>query len=520
MQRRGFIKSAALASTAMATGFGGLSYLSRPATAAGSNRLGVWTSGLGQPMLRWPLIPIHAVLLGDGRLLTYGTNVPNQPPGQQTGKFYYDIWDPSRGVGPESHFTMDNTTGTDIFCSAQLVLPQNGSVFLAGGDNWDTARLNTTNTGNNNTNIFNPGNNGLARSNPMNAARWYASTTTLPDGRIYIQGGTSGGEAHPEMRQTNGAFTLLNSINTSSLNALYPRNRVTPTGRIFGYSDLDMYYVDLDGTPRITMAGRMPADGPSGWTSTDVLYAPGKIMRTGGGSNALPEQGGSTVAAKNAAAVIDINGPTPVYKKMPSMPLSLHWANGTVMADGNVVVTGGSQVENSMTGLNTTALLWKADTGSWTQGARSTPNIPRLYHSVALLLPDGTIFSGGGGAPGPYLGLDAEIFYPPYLFTNSGAPAPRPTITSAPATVRYGDNFFVGVDPASGIQRVTFIKTASVTHSVNFEQCFMQLSFSASSGGIRVQAPSSANLATPGNYLLFVFNSQGVPSIAKIIGIG
>src|SRR4051812_45333383 len=117
MQRRGFIKTAALASTAMATSFGGLSYLSRPAAAAGSNRLGVWMSGLGQGMLRWPLIPLHAVMLGDGRLLTYGTNSPTMV-GQQTGYFYYDVWDYSwdasnyQGLRAESHQLLPNTTGT------------------------------------------------------------------------------------------------------------------------------------------------------------------------------------------------------------------------------------------------------------------------------------------------------------------------------------------------------------------------------------------------------------------------
>ena len=91
----------------------------------------------------------------------------------------------------------------------------------------------------------------------------------------------------------------------------------------------------------------MPSDGPSGWTSTHVMYAPGKILRTGGGSNALPEQGGPSTSAKNAAAVIDINGATPTYKRQPNMPVSLHWANATVLADGDVVVTGGSQQTTS-----------------------------------------------------------------------------------------------------------------------------------------------------------------------------
>jgi hypothetical protein len=530
MRRRDLIKSAALVSAGAVAGLGGLLQFSRWATAAGSNRHGAWSSGLGQPLAQWPLIPIHAVLLGNGQLLTYGTGNPDRvppDPTQQTGYFIYDIWDPDAGLGPNSHFTLRNTTGTDLFCSAQIVLPQSGNVLITGGDNFIDGR--TTNTGNNNSNIFDPSNNTLTPSNPdptisnMKRPRWYGSTTTLPDGRIYIQGGT-GGNDYPEIRELDGTFRLLSGVNTSSLFPLYPRNRVAPDGRVFGYSDRSMYYVDPKangGNGSITFAGVMPSDGPSGWTSTDVMYAPGKILRCGGGSNALPEEGGSVIQARNAAAVIDINGATPIYKKMASMPVSLHWANATVLADGNVVVTGGSLLDNVKNGVNTTALLWKADTGSWTKGARSTPNKSRLYHSVALLLPDGSVLSGGGGAPGPEANTDAEIYYPPYLFTNSGAFAPRPTITSSPGRISYGQNFEVRVSSAARIQRVTFIKTSSVTHSYNFEQQFMELSFTTGAAGVlAVRAPSSPFLATPGNYLLFVISSSGVPSVAKIVQIG
>ena len=266
----------------------------------------------------------------------------------------------------------------------------------------------------------------------------------------------------------------------------------------------------------------MPPDGPSGWNSTDVMYAPGKILRCGGGSTALPEQHGPQSQGKNAAAVIDISVATPSYKKMASMPKYLIWANATVLADGDVVVTGGSAADNALTGMNTDALLWKPGTGGWTQGAQSTAGIARLYHSVALLLPDGSVLSGGGGAPGPQTNLNVEIYYPPYLFTNSGTFAPRPNITPGvgPDIITYGQSFEVGVDSAAGIQRVTFIKTASVTHSFNFEQRFMDLKFTPNVDRLSVQAPSSAAMATPGNYLLFVIDRLGVPSVAKILQIG
>ena len=111
----------------------------------------------------WSLIPIHAVLLGDGRVLTYGTDEN----GKQTGYFCYDVWNSGYNasnpglspqvpdLSPESHLLLPNATATDLFCSAQIVLPRSGDnakVLLAGGDIW--TGTNTTNGPNNNSNLF------------------------------------------------------------------------------------------------------------------------------------------------------------------------------------------------------------------------------------------------------------------------------------------------------------------------------------------------------------------------------
>src|SRR5215470_7927366 len=217
MRRRDFMKSAVLASAGGAIGLGIFSQFSDRAIAAGRKKQGAWASELGEPLAGWPLIPIHAALLRDGRLLTYGTNSN----GQQTGFFIYDVWDPQAGLGQNAHLTLPNSTQTDIFCSAQIVLPQSGNVLVAGGDNWTGTA--TTNTGNNHSNIFSPSDNSLTGSGYMNRARWYASPITLPDGRIYIQGGqggmpnypVSGGEDRPEVRDLDGSFHLLTGVDTS-----------------------------------------------------------------------------------------------------------------------------------------------------------------------------------------------------------------------------------------------------------------------------------------------------------------
>ena len=125
--------------------------------------------------------------------------------------------------------------------------------------------------------------------------------------------------------------------------------------------------------------------------------------------------------------------------------------------------------------------------------------------------------SGGGGAPGPQTNLNAEIYYPPYLFGDTSIP--RIAITSCPAAATYNQGITVGIATSAGVEQVTLVKTGSVTHSVNFEQCFFSLPFTHANNTatLTTTMPASRNTATPGNYLLFVFSNNGVPSVASTI---
>ncbi len=63
-------------------------------------------SGAWSPVKPWPVIAVHAVLMPDGRVLTYGTKTS----GQQTAIDTYDVWDPSEGLDA-GHSTLPNTDG-------------------------------------------------------------------------------------------------------------------------------------------------------------------------------------------------------------------------------------------------------------------------------------------------------------------------------------------------------------------------------------------------------------------------
>jgi len=461
------------------------------ALAADSGTLGAWSS-----VKPWPLIAIHAVLMPDGRVLTYGTTAS----GKQTGFYIYDVWDPSAGLDA-GHTTLPNTTGTDIFCSSQVVLPAGNQVFIAGGDNWTGSS--TTNTGNNNSNVFDIGSDTLTRQSDMNRARWYSSSITLLNGETYIQGGRGGGTDHPEIRDVNGAFRLLSGADTSALNYYYPRNFIAPDGKVFGYDTQGhMYYVDPAGSGTLTSLGQF--SGPKGIQSSAAMFRPGRILQFGG--------------SDKTAKIIDITAGWPVVKATQSLSTQRMWVNATILADGKVLATGGSEVRNELTGVNYSAEIWDPITGQWTRGVDEVQ--ARLYHSTALLLPDASVLVAGGGAPGPQKNLNVEVYYPPYLFDASGAWATRPEIAAASSYVEIGESFTMDLADAAAVGRVVLVKTGSVSHSFNFDQRFVELTFQQAGSRLTVQSPTRAADAPPGHYLLFALSPDGAPSIGRIVKLG
>jgi hypothetical protein len=230
------------------------------------------------------------------------------------------------------------------------------------------------------------------------------------------------------------------------------------------------------------------------------MYAAGKIL---------------SVRMNRKVDLIDVTAAKPAVTPGPDTDQVRMWANTTVMADGRVFLNGGSAQSNKDVGTAYKAQIWDpSNPGQWSDAAVAQKM--RLYHSVALLMPDGTVLTAAGGAPGPVRNLNGEIYYPPYLYDNGGAPAARPTIDAAPQNVKLGQAFQISVS-GGPISRVTFLRVGSATHSLNSDQRFFNLGYSGSGAQVTVTPPSNVNFALPGYYMLFVFNQAGVPSVAKIM---
>jgi hypothetical protein len=158
------------------------------------------------------------------------------------------------------------------------------------------------------------------------------------------------------------------------------------------------------------------------------------------------------------------------------------------------------------------AEVWNPTTGVWTALASNT--VTRMYHSTAVLLPDGRVLHTGSGEGQKEVNQrNAEIFSPPYLFKGS-----RPTISDAPSSVSYGETFKVQSPDAEDIAQVTWVRLGATTHAFDQNQRFNRLEFSGSSS-LSVTAPANANVAPPGHYMLFILNKAGVPSKARIVRI-
>jgi hypothetical protein len=288
---------------------------------------------------------------------------------------------------------------------------------------------------------------------------------------------------------------------------------VAPNGKVFlaGFPRATRY-LDVTGTGQwTTVADRIVADRTMG---SAVMYAPGKILYAGGGDPPTA-----------SAEVIDLNQAAPSWRSVPGMAFARRQMNATLLADGSVLVTGGTSGPgfNSQAGAVHVAELWNPQTESWTTMASERDN--RTYHGTALLLPSGQVLSSGSGEGGgiTYANSEfsAQVFSPPYLFNSDGSRAARPSITSAPSTLSYGQSFIVQTPDAGSVTRGTLIRLSSVTHAFNMSQLIYGLTFTATSATtVSATAPLNANLAPPGPYMLFLINGSGTPSVAKIVMLG
>jgi len=469
------------------------------------NQVGLWSS-----VIAWtPHIPVTAATLPDGRLLTFASNQRTTfPVGAEFS--YAAVWNPATGV-----FTEINNTRHDMFCGGTAMLPD-GRVVINGGRN--TTRLSS---------IFDWRTNQWIAIPNMNDGRWYNTSVALTDGSVFTVTGDGGTNTAERWTAANG-WGRLTGINWATVvsqpgyvTRWHPLVLLAPDGRLFHGGPTDqMNWVTTTGNGSLTFAGVNVPGAHYPKEGCFAMYDEGRILVAGGSANTNTNPSdGSTGTSTNLAFTVDIRSGTPVVTPTASMQFVRQFANSVILPNGEVMVLGGntSGLKFNDTGSILAPEIWNPVTGQWREV--TDMSVPRNYHSLALLLPDGRVWSGGGGLSGNSADhRDAQLYTPPMLFNADGTLATRPVITQAPVYIGTGTVFAVQATP--GLTKFSFIKMSSQTHSMNTDLRFLNLPFTETSPGIySVTAHANLNVMTPGYWMLFGTGAGGVYSEAKIIQV-
>jgi hypothetical protein len=406
-----------------------------------------------------------------------------------------------------------------MFCNGMVVLPD-GRVFIDGG----TLQYDPF-TGESKSSVFDPSTNAFRDVQNMADGRWYPTVTSLGDGRVMTFSG---------LRETGGTNNTVEFYTDGSgwsqeypagwTPPLYPRMHLLPNGEVF-YSGSGTSSALFD-------------PSTASWTrnvattnySGNRTYGTSVLLPLTPANNYDPKiviMGGHSPAT-NTTEIIDMGAAAPKWVYGLNMSQKRIEMNAVILADGRVLALGGSVNDEDTSSLSLNADLFDLSTVNLNSnppnlgtvssaGANATE---RLYHSVALLLPDATVWlAGGNPARGTYNNT-MEIYQPPYLFNSSGGAATRPTISSAPSSIAYGNAFTLQTPDAASISSAVLVRNGTVTHAFGMDQRLVDMSFTAGAGSLNVTAPPNGNIAPPGYYMLFILNSSGVPSIARMVQLG
>jgi PKD repeat protein len=470
--------------------------LPAPEARAQANVVGTWQT----LPINTPINPVHAALMHNGKILIVSGS-GNYPP--QTN-FTAGVFDPVAVSMTTQSITWD------MFCNGMVVLPD-GRPFIMGGNlQYDPFH------GWQRTAAYDPATGKFVDMEDMAHGRWYPTSTELGDGRVMTfsgldENGTT--DSQVEIYKVGVGWGAPHAAPWTP--PLYPRMHVLPNGKVF-YSGLSTQSRTFDPS-NSTWSGVIATTnyGGSRLYGSSVLlpltpanaYKP-KVMIFGGGNP-------STATTE----IIDLSVATPAWVFGPPMAQPRIEMNATLLPNGRVLTVGGSLNDEDTGTASLQADLY--DSATNTMGSAGANAVPRLYHSVSLLLPDGRVWVAGGNPKRGTFEPSMEIYSPPYLFNPDGSLATRPAITSLGGSViGYGGTSFVVTTPdAANVASVVLMKNGAVTHAFDMDQRMVGLNFVAGNGVLTVSGPPNGNTAPPGYYMIFLLNNAGVPSVAQFVQV-
>jgi len=222
---------------------------------------------------------------------------------------------------------------------------------------------------------------------------WGAGSALLGDGRVLVVGGSSGPVSSTAVATVEIFDPKVNSwaAATPMLQArAYPATVTLRDGSVLVVGG------SRDGLP-LDSAERYFPDSVS-WVSAGTMNVPrtqgtatvlkdGRVLVVGGGSDASP----ASLSTRTAEIFDPATGN---WTPTASMAFSRALHTATLLADGEVLVTGGASTYHGSKGtVRATAEIYDPRTATWR--AAGAISVPR-YHHTAALLRDGRVLIAGG----------------------------------------------------------------------------------------------------------------------------
>lgn len=497
------------------------------------------------------IVAIHAALLPtapDGVVLCFG-DWQGSGTGGVLEKTLTTLFDVANGTN--AMLLDENMPDTNGFCGSHAWLAD-GRLLLGGGTtSWETAHggIHAPHYGGERACwVYLPGEERWAKVADLNyqpegagsqagGGRWYPTLVTLGDGRVFAIAGhphetdTYNGRHNnntPERYSPSGNYwDLMASGHTAEENVnsdSYPRYHLLPDGNLFCDTQGD------DGAQQHleTSAGLWVGD------NVDVSDLPGYYALGSSATSVLlpllpPNYRPRIVAFNsphNTAFRIDPSLDDPAWEATAARQGNMAGRNrengcATLLPTGQVALTGGwprgldqdpsldSDIDNATLGveLYDPGIDWDDGDFSGSEAfldlSGENAQIGRGYHSTALLLPDGRVWTGGSTTG--LVGAETRVeYYAPSYVGQS-----RPSLSAPPRVLRYGQSFTVDTD--RNIERVALMRCGSITHGFDPDQRYVGCLFSQNGDTLTITAPPNGNIAPPGPYMLWVIDGNDRP---------
>ena len=450
---------------------------------------------------------------------------------------------------------------TNAFCSGGIFLADGRFVSLGGnapldfidptvGDGFKGMRFLTRSSSDASLN-------GQAWNEPgtqLDTPRWYASVQIMPDDSIFVASGSLNGLDPSKPENNNPTYEILNangtprgvSVNMEILSKnqpyyMYPFMHLMKDGNLFvqvaksaeifnvGTGTAVRQFPDLPGSyrtyPNTGGSVMMPLSSANDW-NPDIIIC-------GGG----PYQDITAPGDPSCGRIRPLDA-DPEWE-MDSMPEGRGMVEGTLLPDGTIVWVNGAQEGAQGFGVaqdpSLEVLLYDPNQPKgkrFTTGPKST--IARLYHSVALLLLDGTLLISGSNpvempiltptAKDPYVTeFRNEIYTPPYLQGNPTRPSN--VVLSSKDLKSNGSKFTINFTAPANAKtvKVTLYYGGFVTHSVHMGHRMAFLDNTGFKAGATAQTlsvtmPPNKSVAPAGPYVVYVL-VDGVPAIGQFVKV-